>query len=60
MPTQNLTVKVKRGGNKAFREYLNTLYPELKYRNWAYGNRTRWYGDYLFAQDRAMFDENIS
>lgn len=43
---------------KAFREYLNTLNsPAVNpWRNGRYAQRTRLYGDYLYAQDREMFD----
>lgn len=48
--------------NKEFRRLLNEKYP-LKYthsngcRNPQWGNKKRLYGDYLWYQDRAMFNE---
>ncbi len=56
----NGRIAAKRGIYKAFREHLNATYPEIVWRAGArgqYGNRTREYGDWLFFQDRPMFDE---
>lgn len=47
----------KRGARKAFREFLNELGRSGKnHRNGRYQQRTRGYGDYLYAQDREKFD----
>ena len=43
---------------KAFKEYLNNLYSDDMYRNGKYHQRTRKYGDYLYSQDKIMFDVN--
>jgi hypothetical protein len=57
----NLSVKIKRGGNKAFREYLNKKYKNSPlWKNHRWHQETRGYGDYLYFQDRDMFDEAIS
>jgi len=44
---------------KAFREYLNAMDAgsenPISYKNYAYGQRTRLYGDYLYNQDREKF-----
>ncbi len=41
---------------KAFREFLNEHFPLPTHRNGPYHQRTRPYGDYLYAQDREKFD----
>ena len=42
---------------KAFREYLNKIAEnEPRHRNYRYQQRTRPYGDYLYAQDREKFN----
>lgn len=50
---------MKRGSIKAFREYLNDRFPPEtgRWRNRVFVQRKRLYGDYLYAQDRALFDE---
>ncbi len=49
---------------KAFREYLNKQDLESRNpKNWKhnrYHQRTRLYGDYLYNQDRVMFDVNYN
>jgi hypothetical protein len=48
---------VKRGARKAFREFLNVTYRDSqKHRHNLYHQRTREYGDYLYSQDRDMFN----
>ncbi len=62
-------VPAKRGVYKAFREFLNEEFKDSTFggagqpgkwrcgdRN-QYGNRVRQYGDWLYFQDRPMFDE---
>lgn len=58
-------VVAKRGALKAFREFLNTHcrndrkhYHDGSGRH-IYQQRTREYGDYLYAQDREMFDQEF-
>jgi hypothetical protein len=46
----------RRPTKKAFREFLNREYPEPDHREGRYHQRTRPYGDYLYAQDREKFD----
>ena len=46
----------KRGARKAFRECLNTTYAGHAHSHGRYRQRTRRYGDYLYAQDREKFD----
>ena len=45
---------------KAFREHLNKMDAEsrdpISWKNHQYGQRKRLYGDYVYAQDRGMFD----
>jgi NADH:ubiquinone oxidoreductase subunit len=42
---------------KAFREHLNKVHENTpNHRNGAYRQRTRPYGDYLYAQDRDKFN----
>jgi hypothetical protein len=42
---------------KAFREVLNARHAGTEnHRNYAFHQRTRGYGDYLYFQDREMFD----
>ncbi len=56
----NGEIKAKRGVYKAFREHLNAAYPEMAWRAGdrnQFGNRVRKYGDWLFFQDRPMFEE---
>lgn len=49
-------IKYKRGTVKAFREFLNTMsLSGPLHRNGAYHQKTRLYGDYLYAQDRDKF-----
>jgi hypothetical protein len=50
---------VKKGQMKAFREYLNSRFSpsEGRWRNNKFVQRKRLYGDYLYYQDRALFDE---
>lgn len=49
--------KQKRGLLKAFREYLNAKYAASEvWRNCRYHQSTRGYGDYLYFQDRDMFN----
>ncbi len=47
---------------KQFREYLNKQYPvaTCPHKNNQYGNTKRDYGDYLWHQDRGMFEANYS
>ena len=55
------TLKIKKGAIKAFRQYLNEKFKDSpKYKNWQWHQETRGYGDYLYHQDRAMFDEAFS
>ena len=60
MTSSNLP-PLKRGAVKAFREYLNRTCVEKidqgrNSRGQVYVRRTRGYGDYLYSQDREMFD----
>lgn len=49
-----------RGAIKAFREYLNAKFADsANWRNGAYHQRTRGYGDYLYHQDRFKFDVEL-
>lgn len=48
--------------NKEFRELLNKKYPgqhdqSTGFRNGNWGNHKRRYGDYLWFQDRIMFED---
>jgi len=65
----NGEILAKRGVFKAFREWINATYSDQHMfalqnkgiwragdRN-QYGNRTRLYGDWLYHQDRGMFNE---
>jgi len=55
---------MKRGAIKAYREYLNRAYPGVGLGTHAYNgqcaNKSRPYGDYLYAQDRNMFMVNLN
>lgn len=54
-------VQAKRGARKAFREWLNATYgTDAEYRNGRYRQRTRPYGDYVYAQDREMFEHEFA
>lgn len=44
---------------RSFREYLNKKHADTKHKNRRYEQKTRAYGDYLYAQDRAMFDVEL-
>lgn len=59
----NGSVEAKRGVFKAFRDYLNVRFAGEKDRkrgeNGRYHQDTREYGDYLYFQDRAMFDVEL-
>ena len=46
---------VRRGDVKRFREHLNAQDDGIPHRNRRYHQRTRKYGDYLYAQDREKF-----
>jgi hypothetical protein len=47
---------LKRGEIKAFRELLNSRdMGDSRHRHLCYRQRTRLYGDYLYAQDRERF-----
>jgi hypothetical protein len=47
---------IRRGDVKRFREYLNEHFRDTpKHQNGRYQQKTRPYGDYLYAQDRDMF-----
>ena len=48
--------EIKKGTFGLFREYLNNKFSDFKYRNFQYHQKTRLYGDYLYFQDKAMFD----
>ena len=60
-------ILAKRGVYKAFRAWINAAYSETTMSGgkgtWRagdrnqFGNRTRAYGDWLYHQDRGMFDE---
>lgn len=53
-------VKLPRGTIKSFREYLNAKFAGCE-PHWHGGfrQRTRGYGDYLYHQDRAMFNVDL-
>ena len=55
-------MKDKTKTKKAFREYLNqqdlTSRNPISWKNNRYHQRTRLYGDYLYSQDKIMFDVN--
>lgn len=54
---QDVRAIPKRGARKAFREHLNVVCREgPKHKHNRYQQKTREYGDYLYNQDRAMFD----
>lgn len=55
-------INMKRETITAFKKYLNEKYPAINglYKNNQYGNKTRNYGDYLYAQDREMFNANLT
>lgn len=56
----NGSILAKRGVFAAFRKHLNELHKDSPlYRNRRWNQRVRGYGDYLFAQDRPMFDEAL-
>ncbi len=49
-------IEISRGDIKAFRAHLNRLdVGDSKHRHFNYRQRTRLYGDYLYAQDREKF-----
>ena len=49
-----------RGTIKSFRKYLNeTFSTGPKHQHFAYQQRTRAYGDYLYHQDRAKFEAEL-
>ena len=50
---------VRRGDVARFREYLNAQDSGIKHRHHRYHQRTRKYGDYLYAQDRDKFLVNM-
>ena len=56
MPNRARAV-IRRGDIKRFREYLNALLPQSKWKGNipGSGQRTRLYGDYLYTQDRDKF-----
>lgn len=51
-------ISMKRGTITAFKKYLNKKFPVKTdpFKNNQYGNITRNYGDYLYSQDRDMFN----
>lgn len=52
--------RAKRGAVKAFREYLNKQFADSpKWRNYKFHQKTRGYGDYLYFQDRDMFENDL-
>ena len=59
----NGEIEARRGVFAAFRAYLNDLHRDSpRYRNQGqvlWEQRSRGYGDYLYYQDRAMFDEAL-
>ena len=63
MPLVNGSIPAKRGVYAAFRRHLNEQYADApKWRNKGevlWEQRTRGYGDYLYFQDRPMFDEAL-
>lgn len=51
---------MKRGTLKSFREFLNAKFAGSDlHKHFAYHQRTRGYGDYLYYQDRAKFDVEL-
>lgn len=46
---------VQRGDVKRFRDFLNAQDDGIPHRQFRYHQRTRRYGDYLYAQDREKF-----
>lgn len=54
-PKETTDVLDKTKTRAAFRRYLNAL-PGENYKNGRYEQRTRPYGDYLYAQDREKFE----
>jgi hypothetical protein len=50
---------IPRGAIKRFREYLNALPQTVRHRHGPYHQRSRPYGDYLYAQDRERFLVNL-
>lgn len=59
MPDSDFVIR-PRGAVKAFREYLNATCAEgPKHRERQFHQRTRGYGDYLYAQDRERFDVEL-
>ena len=63
MPLVNQSIEAKRGVYAAFRTHLNREFADApKYRNKGevlWEQRTRGYGDYLYYQDRPMFEEAL-
>lgn len=54
-------MNLKRGEVKAFRELLNRMdVGDSKHRHFNYRQRTRLYGDYLYAQDRDKFFSDLT
>ena len=58
---------MRRGVIKAFRDYLNKAYPKYgdkgqdnRHHNNQFHQDTRSYGDYLYFQDRSMFDNLLT
>lgn len=63
MPIVNGSIPAKRGVYAAFRKHLNRQFADApKFRNKGrelWEQRTRGYGDYLYFQDRPMFEEAL-
>lgn len=55
IPVTLCTAGLPRGAVKRFRELLNAQDTGPKHRHHRYHQRTRKYGDYLYAQDRDKF-----
>jgi hypothetical protein len=52
--------KIKRVVIKRFRQYLNEKFKDMKYKNHRWHQETRAYGDYLYFQDRGMFNSCLN
>lgn len=59
MTKQGEKYRARKRAIEAFRAYLNALPGDGGHRHNRYNQRTRAYGDYLFAQDREKFEVDM-
>lgn len=53
-------VPIMKTTKKAFRAYLNRTCAGIKHAHGRFAQRTRGYGDYLYAQDRDRFNVDFA